>query len=695
MFTQRYIPVLLLLIFAKTTHAQPVTLENVMSSWFPSQLTLHPTQDRAAWVFNDEGKRNIWIADGPGFTRPRQVTQYQQDDGQGIGNLLFRRDGSELFYTRGGSPNRGGEVPNPVSFGEWPKREIWVVKEGEEPQKIHEGNSPVLAPNDEYLVFIHKGEVWLKVLDRDSAATPLFKTRGGISQLRWAPNSDKLAFTSSRGDHRFIGVFDFSKKEIDYLSPSVDHDSNPVWSTNGNELIWMREPNEKTRLPFMPRRSALPWSIVKANVNSGKAEVLWTAKRGTGSAFRFVSASNQLFYSSNGFIVFPYEREGFTHLYAMTASGGPIRNLTPGNFEVQFVDITPDGRQMIYSSNHKDIDRQHIWVVDIETGRATQVSKGDGIEWSPKMTTSGKILALASSATTPAHVTLVDEKGQKKNLVPASIPASFPSKALVQPEQVIFQAADGMKIHGQLFKPKGLSAGQKAPAVIFFHGGSRRQMLLGFHHRGYYHNAYALNQYLASQGYMVLSVNYRSGIGYGMEFREALNYGARGASEFNDVLGAGLYLASRADVDRGRIGLWGGSYGGYLTALGLAKASDLFAAGVDLHGVHDWNQVIRNFVPAYEATKRQEVARLAYESSPMAYMDTWKSPVLLIHGDDDRNVPFSESVDLAEALRKQEVYFEQVIFPDEVHGFLLHKNWLTAYKASVDFFDRFLKNKKP
>ena len=190
-----------------------------------------------------------------------------------------------------------------------------------------------------------------------------------------------------------------------------------------------------------------------------------------------------------------------------------------------------------------------------------------------------------------------------------------------------------------------------------------------------------------------MSVNYRSGTGYGLEFREALNYGARGASEVNDVMGAGVYLRSRPDVDPDRIGLWGGSYGGYLTALGLARASDLFAAGVDVHGVHDWNEVIRNFVPSYNATARQEVSRLAYESSPMAFVDTWRSPVLLIHGDDDRNVPFSETVDLIEALRKQKVEFEQLIFPDEVHGFLLHRNWMAAYRATVDFLERKLVRK--
>ncbi len=230
-------------------------------------------------------------------------------------------------------------------------------------------------------------------------------------------------------------------------------------------------------------------------------------------------------------------------------------------------------------------------------------------------------------------------------------------------------------------------------ALIFFHGGSRREMLLGFHYMDYYSNAYAMNQYLASQGYVVLSVNYRSGIGYGLNFREAINYGYRGASEFNDVLGAGLYLKSRPDVDPKQIGVWGGSYGGYLTAMALSRASDLFAAGVDFHGVHDWSTIhFFNFgaqtADPKENQERQEAARIAFESSPMASVDTWKSPVLLIHGDDDRNVEFSQDVVLVEALRRRHVDFEQLIIPNEIHGFLMHRHWLQAYKATADFFAR-------
>lgn len=208
-------------------------------------------------------------------------------------------------------------------------------------------------------------------------------------------------------------------------------------------------------------------------------------------------------------------------------------------------------------------------------------------------------------------------------------------------------------------------------------------MLLGWHYMYYYNNAYALNQYLANQGYVVLSVNYRSGIGYGLNFREALNYGGTGASEYNDVQAAGRYLRERMDVDPARIGVWGGSYGGYLTALALARDSDMFRVGVDFHGVHDWAK-------EWELAPTDPAAKRAFDSSPMAFVDSWKSPVLLIHGDDDRNVQFGQTVILTDALRKRKVEYEDLIFPDEIHDFLLFQHWREGYEAAVRFLDRHL-----
>jgi dipeptidyl aminopeptidase/acylaminoacyl peptidase len=122
--------------------------------------------------------------------------------------------------------------------------------------------------------------------------------------------------------------------------------------------------------------------------------------------------------------------------------------------------------------------------------------------------------------------------------------------------------------------------------------------------------------------------------------------------------------------------------------MGLARGSDLYSAGVDMHGVHDWNQELKNWVTSYNPVAHADSARIAWESSPLSSVKTWRSPVLLIHGDDDRNVPFSQTVDLADALRKQGVHYEELIFPDEIHDFLLYRDWVAAYTAAAAFFDR-------
>ena len=152
---------------------------------------------------------------------------------------------------------------------------------------------------------------------------------------------------------------------------------------------------------------------------------------------------------------------------------------------------------------------------------------------------------------------------------------------------MVFKSEDGLEDSRPAVHAKGPKAG-RGPALIFTHGGPIRQMLLGFHYMEYYHNAYAMNQYLASKGYTVLSVNYRLGIMYGRDFREPPKSVWRGASEYQDVVAGAKFLQTLDNVDPQRIGLWGGSYGGFLTAMGLARNSDIFKAGVDFHGVHDW-----------------------------------------------------------------------------------------------------------
>ena len=676
------------LAFAAAAAGASFTLEQVLSAPFPSSPVAAPAGGKVAWVLNARGVRNIWVAETPDY-RGRRVTEYAEDDGQEIGQLQWTPDGRAIVYVRGGDAGRGREVPNPLSSPQGAEQAIWIVAPGEKPKRLAEGHSPAISPKGERTVYLTRNQVWSVALAGAEKPAPLIQARGNCESLRWSPDGTRLAFVNSRGTHSFIGVYDLASKSLRYLDPGVDRDGSPVWSPDGARIAFVRIPAAREIFAFAPRRSAQPWSIRVASVADGRGREIWRAQEGRGSAFRPVVADNQLLWGAGDRLAFPWEREGWTQLYSVSVEGGAATALTAGEFEVEDVLLAPDRRHLLLSSNQDDIDRRHIWRAPLTGGKPVPVTKGSGIEWAPVMTADGQALAfLCSDARRPPRAAIQVGASAPRDLAPETIPAEFPEGALVAPEPVVISAADGMRIHCQLFLPPGARPGARRPAVLFFHGGSRRQMLLGWHYRYYYRNAYAMNQFLASRGYVVLSVNYRSGIGYGLEFREAINYGARGASEFNDVLGAGLYLRSRPDVDAARIGLWGGSYGGYLTALGLARASDLFAAGVDLHGVHDWNVVIRNFAPSYDPEAQRDAARVAFESSPMAHIKTWRSPVLLVHGDDDRNVPFSETVALAEALRRQGVEFEQLIFPDEVHDFLTHRHWLEALGAAFDFLER-------
>jgi dipeptidyl aminopeptidase/acylaminoacyl peptidase len=672
--------------------ARAFTLEQIMSAPFPSSLTAAPKGGAVAWVLNQRGARNIWVAEAPAY-RGRQLTNYRADDGQEIDQLAWTPDGRSLLFVRGGDFETGRDNPNPASLPQGVEQDIWIVPlAGSAPRKLAEGDSPAVSPHGDRIAFLKKGEVWSVGLEENAKPEQLLHAKGQADELRWSPDGSRLAFTTDRKDHAFIAVYTLDPPALTYLEPGVDRDSNPVWSPDSRQVAFIRIAAATTVLPFGPHRTAEPWSIEIADAVSGKGRRLWRASEGPGSAFHSTESENQLFWGAGDHIVFPWEKTGRLHLYSVSSQGGaPLPLDAEGEFEVQHVSLSTDRRTVLFSSNQNDIDRRHIWRVSVMGENLAALTSGENIEWSPVETSDGNAVAmLHSDARNPARAAIKLSAGSPRDLAPDSIPPEFPASSLLIPQPVILSAADGMRIHGQLFLPSDLRQGERRPALIFFHGGSRRQMLLGWHYMDYYYNAYAMNQYLASLGFIVLSVNYRSGIGYGMEFREALNYGATGASEFNDVLGAGLYLRDRQDVDPKRIGLWGGSYGGYLTALGLSRASDLFAAGVDFHGVHDWTDVIRNFVDTYDPAKDANAARVAFESSPISSVSTWRSPVLLIHGDDDRNVPFHESVVLTEALRKRHVEVEELIFPDEIHGFLTEKRWLQAYHAAAEFLSKHL-----
>ena len=680
---------------AVSAGAQSFTIQQVLSAPFSSGLQAAPAGGRFLWIANQQGKRNIWVAEASGSAYTvHRVTNDDADDGIDVGDIAWTPDGEHIVYVRGGDfefPEKPS--PNPAMLPQGIEQDIWIVGvHGGDARKLAQGREPAVSPDGNTIAFLSSDQIWtLDLRDANAKPVQLFHGRGGLGSLEWSPDGKYLAFASRRGDHGFVGVYSFADQSLKYLDPSTEIDREPVWSPDSRAIAFVRIPPDTSGVDFKPRRSAQPWSIVVADVATGDGRVVWHAHEGQGSVFHETESEKQLFWSAGNHVVFPWEGNGWVHLYSVATSGGDATELTPGNFEVDYVAFSKDRKTLVYSSNQDDIDRRHLWQVAADGGSPKELTHGEGLEIIPVVGPDGTVAVLRSDVHVPIRPAVVGRGGELTDLAPQMVPADFPGAKLVTPQQVIFSAADGMQIHGQLFLPASASDGKKHPAIVFFHGGSRRQMLLGWHYMDYYSNAYGMNQYLASLGYIVLSVNYRSGIGYGLNFREALNYGAAGASEFNDVQGAGLYLRSRADVDGAKIGVWGGSYGGYLTGLALARASDMFAAGVDFHGVHDWNLELDNWQPNYNPDSDPQAARIAWESSPLASVKTWRSPVLLIQGDDDRNVQFSQTVRLAAALRAQGTPFEEHVFPDEIHGFLLERSWITAYGLTADFFNRHLK----
>ena len=660
------------------------TLQQVMSGTFNSELHAAPKGSLVAWIANQEGKRNVWVADvsAPDF-KPQMLTAYTADDGQAIDDITWTPDGQSVVYVHGGDfefPERPN--PNPAGLTAGVEQAIYIVPvTGGAPRKLALGRSPSVSPDGKTLAYLGKDGIWSMPLAGGAEPALMFHARGTAGPPLWSPDGKYLAFTSDRGDHGFVGVYSIAAKTVTYMNPSTQVDENPQWSPDSRQIAFVREQNDESGTGA--HREGPPWSIVVADAATGSGHEVWHATAGQGSVFRSLATDQQLFWTPGGKLIFPWEADGWKHLYSIPTSGGKVTLLTPGEFEVEHVTSSPDRTKLVFSSNQGDIDRRHIWELAADGGSPHQLTRGDGIEVYPAITASGAVTVLRSDARVPTRPALLTHDGSLRDLAPQLQPTEYPAARLVVPEQVIISAADGMQIHGQLFLPASVRDGKRHPALVFFHGGSRREMLLGYHYMNYYSNAYAMNQYLANLGYIVLSVNYRSGIGYGLNFREALNYGPGGASEYNDVQGAGLYLRGRTDVDPARIGAWGGSYGGYLTALALARSSDLYSAGVDFHGVHDWSSRMRG-----RADADPNAIKLAFESSPMESVKTWKSPVLLIQGDDDRNVAFSQTVKMAAALRAQGVEFEEHVFPDEIHDFLMHRSWTTAYQLTADFFAR-------
>jgi dipeptidyl aminopeptidase/acylaminoacyl peptidase len=684
-----------LLVSSRFLLAQSFTMEQISSFPFPSELVTSPIGNKMAWAMNERGLRNVYVAEAPDFT-PKKLTAFGKDDGQEISSLQFSEDGNFLVFVRGGEHGSNWDYNigiNPSQERFVPKVQIWRVRlNGGQVEMLAEGDEPLISPDNQSIAYIKNKQVW--TISNDNKPAQLFETKGAVGSLNWSPDGKMLLFSDNRGTHSLIGVYELSTQSIRYIEPSFSRDSSPRWSSDGKKIAFIRRPGGKGEpQPLLEQRHST-WEIWVADAHTGDGDRRWKAPETLrGSISTTHGGANLNWGAENTLIYLSYE-DGWPHLYAMNADSGPSIQLTKGEFMVEHIRLSPDRRYVVFSANTgpdgKDIDRRHIGKVYIWGGEIQLLTQGSGIEAIPAVFSDNIHVAyFSSTAQRPLLPVVLDTENSKEKLIGQNLlPSDFPQQKLVTPQQVIFKSPDGITLHGQLFEKEGGPA--KKPAVVFVHGGPQRQMLLGWHYGDYYSNTYAINQYLAELGFVVLSVNFRLGIGYGYEFHKPARTYWQGTEEYLDIKAAGDYLASLAQVDSKRIGIYGGSYGGYLTAMALARDSDLFAVGVDIHGVHELSSRLEMPDGFEKAPDFEKAQRTAWYSSPLAYLDTWTSPVLFIHGDDDRNVQVSQTTDLIRRFEEKKMPFEYLIIPDDSHHWMKFSNLVKVNEATVEFLKRYL-----
>ncbi len=682
---------------------------------FTTELTAAVTGSRIAWAMNEEGRRNVYVAEGPAFT-PRKLTDFSKDDGQELTSLSISADGQWVVFVRGGDhgANWDDDLPvNPAAGTEPFKVQVAIIPFGGGVVKyVSEGDEPVISPDSKTLAFVKGGQAWTAPLDTAAVAKLAFTSRGLTSGLQWSPDGKRLLFVSNRGDHAIIGFYTPGSPAIKWIAPSFSRDASPQWSGDGSKVVFVRRWGSGGEPDPMLVPTPLPWSIYIADTMGGRAMLLWRSPATLRGSYPPSDGGANLHWGDGNTIVFLSYQDGWPHLYSIEAGspGAKPLLLTPGGFMCEHISLTADKRHVLFSANTGpdafDIERRHIGMVSVNAADMRVMTPGKGLEWMAVGTGDGSTLAFISATAQrpplPAVMAIDGSSNTVSVLAADRIPAAFPQASLVTPRQVIFKSEDGVVVHADLFEPPagvgsagvGSASGavRRRPAIVYVHGGPPRQMLLGWHYSDYYSNAYAANQYLASLGFVVLSVNYRLGIGYGYDFHQPPHAGDEGAAEYKDIKAAGLWLRRQNDVDSDRIGIYGGSYGGFLTAMALAHDSKLFKAGVDFHGVHDWtaqSSLMNAFKDKYEkAPDYDKALKTAWLSSPVSAMNGWKSPVLIIQGDDDRNVHFNQSVDLVNRLEKKGVPYETMVMVDDTHHWMKFANAVTVYAAAADFFVR-------
>jgi dipeptidyl aminopeptidase/acylaminoacyl peptidase len=627
-----------------STQAQPVkvTLEDLLTSDGGGRGGPSLTPDGRYFVSTTAGQIALApVAGGaaiPFTSAPGQKTE-----------LVWSRDGRKLAYVSEGA--------------------IWAVDAGSnQARRLSEGKA---GPGD---------------------------PRGATDHApRWNPNGKWILYQGGRSGQNQLYVVSedgrttnlIAASEIyegpDHLGDAVSSDRftpEPAWSPDGTRISF----TERSRKFFSGKLKVLAFDAATGKVK-GQPSDLYTAKNDRGGAWAVNTAA---WAPDSKTLAVVLQESGWDKIWLIPAAGGKPRQLTQGASEDENPVYSPDGHALAIVSNREHPEERHIWIVPVNGAAPRRITNlGAGIESAPVWSADGKAIYFHfTSPLNPGGLYLakLDAPETAHPLEPLQ-PSKFERAGVATPEVVRFPSKDGVTVAGILNRPLGYQPGTRYPTVIWSHGGPEGQDTVGL-------SGWPL--FLAQEGYVVLRPNFRGSTGYGEKFRN-LNVEDSGGGEIDDVAAAVKYLVEQGITDPKRVAIGGGSHGGTVVANAVVKQPTLFAAALELYGVVDRALFLqytnRNSKIRWETKMggppeaKPEVYRKANVLRDVARIQT---PLLILHGEQDPQVPPQESQQFAAALKEAGKTFAYFTYPGEGHGFTQREHRLDAWRKQLDFLRKYL-----
>jgi dipeptidyl aminopeptidase/acylaminoacyl peptidase len=430
---------------------------------------------------------------------------------------------------------------------------------------------------------------------------------------------------------------------------------------------------------------------VALDPDTGKTRVLdtlhdeaWIREAGAG-----FGSSGVTFLPDNHHVWFLSERDGWMHLYTLDVAdtSAKARQLTSGKWEVTDASLSRDGRTFYITSTEEHPGERHLYTLPLDGGARTKVTSMTGsntAELSPDESTLGLIYSYSTKP--PEVFVAANRPGAAATRVTTTPTAEWSSFNWIDPTVITFKARDGVDVYARLFTPEMIGAKRDPahPGVVFVHGAGYLQN--AHKYWSTYYREYMFHNLLASRGYVVIDVDYRASSGYGRDWRTAI-YRHMGGKDLDDIVDGARYLAAKEQVNPKRIGLYGGSYGGFITLMAMFTTPDVFAAGAALRPVTDWAHYNHGYTSNILNVPQKD-AEAYRKSSPIYFADGLKGSLLICHGMVDTNVLFQDSVRLAQRLIElKKENWELAPYPVENHGFERASSWADEYKRILKLFE--------